>query len=700
MSYSSETTTNLGINFYAAAEQLTAQAQPAKNELHLVPYVMNSLPIGTIIPVACSADYVPDGCLPCDGTEYFGETYNGLWENYLTPDVPLLKTCTYEEYAASISTYGQCGSFAIDRTNEKFKTPTIKNGSFIQQAKTNDQLGATFNAGLPNITGTWVTGWDSNFIPTILTDGAVSTESRSAYQHTSTAGSKVSQPFQATFDASKSNAIYGKSTTVQPNAIAYRYFVVVANGTASGEAFSLAVASMDTLGGIKPDGTSLVVDPETGVASAIGSGGMNNPMTATGDIIVGGEVSEGVAIPERVGVPEEDGTYYHSVTIMDGVPVHGWEDISSIVEDGQWVESNAVLSTDIVAGEYSIDLSEHVPVDEQSYELLLNLQCSSSAGSTYYLTGGGIIESDVLISQLTAEYTGNTNTLIFPVASRTITLKITGNDATATTLSLLAYRKTGIGYGNSFKLPIASADTLGGIIPDGTTITVDPETGIASAVGGGGSSVTPASYVVDAGTTTKTWYRLWSDGRLEQGGTGTATGTLTFPIAYANTNYRFVCAPIRVDSSDGTNDINWHTKTETQIGVEIRYDGTCQIGQQYDWYACGDSVDGESSSEEPAIYVVDSGATDNAWYRIWSDGTLEQGGTGRATGTLTFPIAYADATYQFICAPIRVDTSDGTNDINWHTKTATKIGVEIRYDGTCQIYQEYDWYAFGKKSSI
>ena len=689
MSYNSETTTNLGINFYATAEQLTAQAQPAQNELHLVPYVMNSLPIGTIIPVACSSDYVPDGCLPCNGTEYFGETYNGLWKNYLTADVPLLKTCTYEEYAASISTYGQCGSFAIDRTNEKFKTPTIKNGSFIQQANSNDQLGAAFNAGLPNITGT---------VGTIGTDGRTHTGAFYRYGSGGLITNTGEVDYVAGFDASRSNPIYGKSTTVQPNSIAYRYFVVVANGTASGEAFSLAVASIDTLGGIKPDGTSLIVNPETGVASAIGSGGMNNPMTKTGDIIVGGEVSEGVAIPERVGVPEKDGTYYHSVTIMNGVPVHSWEDISKVVEDGQWVENNAVLSSEVVVGQYSIDISQYLPVDGQGYELLLNLQCSSSGGSTYYLSGGGIIENDVLISQLTAEYTGNTNTFIFPVASRTITLKITGNDATATTLQLLAYRKTGIGYGNSFKLPIASADTLGGIIPDGTTITVDPKTGIASAVGGGGSSVTPASYVVDAGTTDNTWYRLWSDGRLEQGGTGIATGTLTFPIAYANTNYRFVCAPVRVDPSDGTNDINWHTKTTTNIGVEIRYDGTCQIGKQFDWYSCGDSVDGVSSITEPKSYVVLARTTDNTWYRLWSDGTLEQGGTGIATGTLTFPIAYADATYQFICAPIRVDISDGTNYINWHTKTTTNIGVEIRYDGTCQIGKQYDWYSIGKSS--
>lgn len=38
------------------------------------------------------------------------------------------------------------------------------------------------------------------------------------------------------------------------------------------------------------------------------------------------------------------------------------------------------------------------------------------------------------------------------------------------------------------ELQIATESTLGGIKPDGETITVDPETGLASAVGGGGSS--------------------------------------------------------------------------------------------------------------------------------------------------------------------------------------------------------------------
>jgi hypothetical protein len=42
--------------------------------------------------------------------------------------------------------------------------------------------------------------------------------------------------------------------------------------------------------------------------------------------------------------------------------------------------------------------------------------------------------------------------------------------------------------GQSYTLPIASSGTLGGIKPDGTTITVDGETGVASAASSGGMS--------------------------------------------------------------------------------------------------------------------------------------------------------------------------------------------------------------------
>ena len=40
-------------------------------------------PIGAIIPVNTSSNFVPEGCLPCNGTEYSKEMFKDLWNNWL-----------------------------------------------------------------------------------------------------------------------------------------------------------------------------------------------------------------------------------------------------------------------------------------------------------------------------------------------------------------------------------------------------------------------------------------------------------------------------------------------------------------------------------------------------------------------------------------------------------------------------------------
>lgn len=178
------------------------------------------LVIGQIVSINCTADYVPEGCLPCNGSEYSKAQFNDLWNNYLTTN--LLNTCTYAEYEADLTTYGQCAKFAINTTNETFKVPKIKDGAVVQQAMTDAELGKAYNAGLPNITATLV---DSLMSPG-GSSGAISTVKSGSKHSTGTNADK----YNATFDASHSNPIYGKSSTVQMNAVALRYFVVVANG--------------------------------------------------------------------------------------------------------------------------------------------------------------------------------------------------------------------------------------------------------------------------------------------------------------------------------------------------------------------------------------------------------------------------------------------------------------------------------------
>ena len=98
-------------------------------------------------PLTCAAGYVPEGSLPCDGTEYSKSQFNDLWTNYLTGGTPLLNTCSYADYATAISTYGQCAKFAVDTVNETFKVPTIKDGAVIQQALSDSELGANSKLG-------------------------------------------------------------------------------------------------------------------------------------------------------------------------------------------------------------------------------------------------------------------------------------------------------------------------------------------------------------------------------------------------------------------------------------------------------------------------------------------------------------------------------------------------------------------------
>ena len=121
-----------------------------------------------------------------------------------------------------LTTYGQCPMWALDTTNKKFKVPTIKDGSVIQQAMSDSAIGKAFNAGLPNITGSLTVSVD---ISEVASSG-VFTHASIGGKEGADGDSGVSTKF--TLDTSKSSSIYGNSSTVQMNAVALRYFVVVA----------------------------------------------------------------------------------------------------------------------------------------------------------------------------------------------------------------------------------------------------------------------------------------------------------------------------------------------------------------------------------------------------------------------------------------------------------------------------------------
>lgn len=179
--------------------------------------------IGTILAINCTSSYIPDGCLPCDGHEYTKAMFGDLWTNFLTSSPAKLNVCTYEQYESDILTYGQCGKFAIDNENETFKVPTIKDGSYLTQAKSDSELGKAYNESLPNIKGTF---------------GAASanTNVNGAFYGINNEGTcrdiggSYSYQRRYYFGASSSSSVYQDDAPVQGNNVRVRYFIVVSNG--------------------------------------------------------------------------------------------------------------------------------------------------------------------------------------------------------------------------------------------------------------------------------------------------------------------------------------------------------------------------------------------------------------------------------------------------------------------------------------
>lgn len=103
---------------------------------------------------------------------------------------------------------------------------------FLQGTNNSGLLGSTVEAGLPNITGSITqTNSDSNgrfplmtsnYKPSTTQQGSLSTNKIDSYHYIQNGGTdddwKVPSVVGITFNASSSNSIYGRSSTVQPPA--------------------------------------------------------------------------------------------------------------------------------------------------------------------------------------------------------------------------------------------------------------------------------------------------------------------------------------------------------------------------------------------------------------------------------------------------------------------------------------------------
>lgn len=95
----------------------------------------------------------------------------------------------------------------------------------------------------------------------------------------------------------------------------------------------------------------------------------------------------------------------------------------------------------------------------------------------------------------------------------------------------------------------------------------------------------PKAYVTQTWRSGTEWYRVWSDGWIEQGGHGTG-GTCTFNKSFSNTNYTFNVQP----SSGETSHPDWTAAYELRSGrttakTSLAYYAGGDHG--WDWRASG-----------------------------------------------------------------------------------------------------------------
>lgn len=166
---------------------------------------------------------IPDNSLPFDG-QIISEC-DVVYPDFYTWVINNGKTITLEEYETKMSQYSQCGYFGLDTTTKTVRLPKIK--AFIQNAESVSEIGEVENAGLPNITGNWF-GWNIMSIE----GGNVSGAFQSNWSANGVVATKMHNAGvwdNLNVDASRSNSIYGNSTTVTPDNVKYRYFIYIKN---------------------------------------------------------------------------------------------------------------------------------------------------------------------------------------------------------------------------------------------------------------------------------------------------------------------------------------------------------------------------------------------------------------------------------------------------------------------------------------
>ena len=225
--------------------------------------------VASTLPLTDAGLHLLDGAL-IDG--------NGIYSDFVdyisNLDLTANYFCTEAEWQQSIADYGVCGKFVYDSVNNTVRLPKITG---ITEGTTDvTALGDLVEAGLPNITGTMTaSGWK-------LGRPALT----GAFYREDTGGDRPSYGSSGGsdwyFDASRSNPIYGNSTTVQPQTIKAFYYIVIATATKTNIQVDIDEIATDLNGKADVDGSNMVNSVKKFDGEWVGSESVLSTATAAG----------------------------------------------------------------------------------------------------------------------------------------------------------------------------------------------------------------------------------------------------------------------------------------------------------------------------------------------------------------------------------------------------------------------------------
>lgn len=168
--------------------------------------------VTSLLPLTDSGLHLLDGAL-ISGSGAYADFVDYIADLY-TADPTASYFTTEANWQSSVSTYGVCGKFVYDSVNNTVRIPKVT--GFIEGTIDASVLGDLVQAGLPNIAGTHTA--DVTAPPTGC---FYETQVLQPYSSGDRAGEVIGM------DASRSNPIYGRSTTVQPQSIKGFVYIVI-----------------------------------------------------------------------------------------------------------------------------------------------------------------------------------------------------------------------------------------------------------------------------------------------------------------------------------------------------------------------------------------------------------------------------------------------------------------------------------------